>query len=121
MPVTCRAVSGQPGGDYSGIMNPFGVFAKISLFTGALANERVPNDWWIVYVVISSRTQQQQGSEWASVFRAGAINSQRVVHRERTSERCGSMWGGMLVSMYRVRKAIKLREKRVGIGRSDSQ
>lgn len=39
-------------GDDSGIMNPFGVFAKISLFTGALSSERVANDWWIVYVVI---------------------------------------------------------------------
>lgn len=40
------------GGDDSGIMNPFGVFAKISLFTGVLTTERVANDWWIVYVVI---------------------------------------------------------------------
>lgn len=36
----------------TGIMNPFGVFAKISLFTGALTSERVANDWWIVYYVV---------------------------------------------------------------------
>lgn len=39
-------------GEIRGLWNPFGVFAKISLFTGALATERVANDWWIVYVVI---------------------------------------------------------------------
>lgn len=56
-------------GDDSGIMNPFGVFAKISLFTGALATERVANDWWIVYVVIlleEEDAEEANMDEWVS-------------------------------------------------------